>query len=109
MITVESCKYMQEAIFRSKVENPDGSFSYRFSIPTLLPMANFCNGVTLTKSNLANKNADPVILTTGIIRDDDTITLPYNVERFGDPNPGDSFVVCFLGGDPTRCTIIERR
>lgn len=109
MITVDSCKYMQEAVFSEKITLPNGEIQYRFSIPTLLPFADKCTGVTVSKSSLVNKNSDAIILSNNYIEDCNTITLPYNIDRFGEPKPGDAFVVCFLGGDPTRCTILERR
>lgn len=108
MITVESCKYLQEAIFDEKVTMPDGTVNYRFKVPTLTPLAD-CKGITISKSALVNKNVDSIITSRGFIEEFDTITIPYNVTRFGEPVSGDSFVVGFLGGDPTRIVIMERR
>lgn len=108
MITVESCRFIQEAIFKEKAILPDGTEQYRFSIPTLTPLIDHCRGESISKSNLINKNLDPILVNMGYIETYDTITLKYNVERFGEPTVGESFAVCFLGGDLTRCTILER-
>jgi hypothetical protein len=109
VITIDSCKYLQEAIFEEREELPDGTVNYRFKVPTLTPLADRCHGVSISKSALVNKNADAIILSRGYIADHNLVTIPYNADRFGEPEPGDSFVIGFLGGDPTRIVIMERR
>lgn len=109
MITVDTCKYLQEAIFDEREVLPDGTVNYRFKVPTLTPLAHLCKGETISKSGLMNTHPEAIILSRGYIEDFSTITIPYNVERFGEPNVGDAFVVGFLGADPSRITIIERR
>ena len=107
MITYEPCKFVQEAIFKELVVNPDKTEEYRFLIPTLTPVATD-TGYIVNKNKLANKDKSKVIVSHNVLNDDTLINIPYDKERFGDIKVDDIFLIVFVGGDPTRIRILGR-
>lgn len=108
MIDYEPCRYIQEAILNRKESNPDGTYTYYFNIPTLLPLAKTnTTGFILHRDRLANKQPNLIPTTKKNLIDFNDVIVPCK-----DPdntyNVGDKFLIAFVGGDPTRIQIVGR-
>ena len=108
MIDYEPCKYIQEASLKQKRLNSDGTYTYYFSIPTLLPLTKHNTpGYIIRRERLANKKPNLIPTTKKNVVDHDDIIIDCN-----DPdntyNVGDKFLIACVGGDPTRIHIIGR-
>lgn len=107
MINYEPCRYIQEAIYKESITNPDNSIEHRFLIPTLTPMPN-TTGYLIDKFKLANKNTSDIKIVHHLLNDTNLITIPYDEDKFGELKEDDTFLIAFIGGDLTRIRIIGR-